>query len=153
MEKILYTLMNFLIFLLTATFAQQSQNDLPLNHLRKLDEKLRESILLGFDNYTPLIPDGYKNYSINFYTYFLFKNWNNTIFIENYLNDFSVNSFINNTDKSQNKVEFNCTYDDNSPIYDFIYNYCNDNFADCDNFYLVRYKCQSVENIEQGIPR
>ena len=153
MEKILYTLMNFLIFLLTATFAQQSQNDLPLNHLRKLDEKLRESILLGFDNYTPLIPDGYKNYSINFYTYFLFKNWNNTIFIENYLNDFIINSFINNTDKSQNKVEFNCTYDDNSPIYDFIYNYCNDNFANCDNFYLIRYKCQSIENIDQGIPR
>ena len=44
MEKILYTLMNFLIFLLTATFAQQSQNDLPLNHLRKSEMKNLEKV-------------------------------------------------------------------------------------------------------------
>ena len=81
MEK-KYLIINFLIFLLTIKFAQQSQNNFPLNHLRNLDEKLRETILLGFDNYTPLISDGYKNYSINFYTYFLFKNWNDTFFMK-----------------------------------------------------------------------
>ena len=84
MEKINMMIV-FLCLLVSMTFAQKSQNDLPINHQRKLDEKTRETILLGFDNYTPYIPNGYKNYTISFYTYFLAKNWNDTYFIHKFL--------------------------------------------------------------------
>lgn len=154
MEKI-YFIISFLIFLFASTFTQQYQNDLPFNHLRKIDEKLRESILLGFDNYTPLISEGYKNYSISFYTYFLLKNWNDTFIDENYFNNFIISSVINNTDKSQNKVQFNCTFVENCLIHDYGYYYYNfiHNFEDYVRFDLVQYICQSVDNIDVGVPR
>jgi hypothetical protein len=140
----------FLSLLASMTFAQKSQNDKPINHLRKLDEKIRETILLGFDNYTAFIPNGYKNYSILFKTYFLAKNWNYTYFINNYLNDFVIHTKINNTDKTQNYVNFNCKYDE----YRHINYYENDNvyYYDSDLFDLIIYLCQS-DYIDGGIPR
>ena len=133
----------FLSLLASMTFAQKSQNDKPINHLRNLDEKISETILLGFDNYTPYIPNGYKNYSIIFYTYFLAKNWNDTYFNDKYLNYFIIDSIINNTDKTQNKVNFNCTFNGNDPI---------EYYDDSDRFDLVNYLCQS-DYIDRGIPR
>ena len=132
----------FLSLLASMTFAQKSQNDLPINHLRKLDEKIRETILLGFDNYTASIPNGYKNYSILFKTYFLAKNWNYTYFINNYLNDFVIHTKINNTDKTQKYVNFNCQYVDFRQLYSY----------DSTLFYLVEYLCES-DYIDGGIPK
>ena len=144
MEKINMMIV-FLCLLVSMTFAQKSQNDLPINHLRKLDEKTRETILLGFDNYTPYIPNGYKNYSISFYTYFLAKNWNDTYFIHNYFNNFTLSSKINNTDKTQNYVNFKCIFYDYKTIINYDY--------DSDKFDLVAYLCESSNYIDGGIPR
>jgi len=135
----------FLCLLVSMTFAQKSQNDLPINHLRKLDEKTRETILLGFDNYTPYIPNGYKNYTISFYTYFLAKNWNDTYFIHNYFNNFTLSSKINNTDKTQNYVNFKCIFYDYKTIINYDY--------DSDKFDLVAYLCESSNYIDGGIPK
>ena len=141
----------FLSLLASMTFAQKSQNDKPINHLRNLDEKISETILLGFDNYTPSIPNGYKNYSIIFYTYFLAKNWDDTYLDDKYLNNFILYSKINNTDKTQNQVNFNCTFNGSREI-----NYYDNNdhyyYLDSDKFDLVRYLCQS-DYIDGGIPR
>ena len=144
MEKINMMIV-FLCLLVSMTFAQKSQNDLPINHLRKLDEKTRETILLGFDNYTPYIPTGYKNYTISFYTYFLAKNWNDTYFIHNYFNNFTLSSKINNTDKTQNYVNFKCIFYDYKTIINYDY--------DSDKFDLVAYLCESSDYIDGGIPR
>ena len=144
MEKINMMIV-FLCLLVSMTFAQKSQNDLPINHLRKLDEKTRETILLGFDNYTPYIPTGYKNYTIIFYTYFLAKNWNDTYFIHNYFNNFTLSSKINNTDKTQNYVNFKCIFYDYKTIINYDY--------DSDKFDLVAYLCESSDYIDGGIPR
>ena len=144
MEKINMMIV-FLCLLVSMTFAQKSQNDLPINHLRKLDEKTRETILLGFDNYTPYIPTGYKNYTIIFYTYFLAKNWNNTYFKDNYFNNFTLSSKIDNTDKTQNNVNFECTFHANDSI--------NNYYLDSDRFDLVAYLCESNDYIDRGIPR
>ena len=144
MEKI-NMMVIFLCLLVSMTFAQKSQNDLPINHLRKLDEKTRETILLGFDNYTPYIPTGYKNYTIIFYTYFLAKNWNNTYFKDNYFNNFTLSSKINNIDKTQNNVNFECTFHANDSI--------NNYYHDSDRFDLVAYLCESNDYIDRGIPR
>jgi len=135
----------FLCLLVSMTFAQKSQNDLPINHQRKLDEKTRETILLGFDNYTPYIPNGYKNYTISFYTYFLAKNWNDTYFIHNYFNNFTLSSKINNTDKTQNYVNFKCIFYDYKTIINYDY--------DSDKFDLVAYLCESSNYIDGGIPK
>ena len=144
MEKINMMIV-FLCLLVSMTFAQKSQNDLPINHLRKLDEKTRETILLGFDNYTPYIPTGYKNYTISFYTYFLAKNWNDTYFIHNYFNNFTLSSKINNTDKTQNNVNFECKFNNIKLINNYI--------KDSDRFDLVIYLCESSDYIDEGIPR
>ena len=144
MEKINMMIV-FLCLLVSMTFAQKSQNDLPINHQRKLDEKTRETILLGFDNYTPYIPNGYKNYTISFYTYFLAKNWNDTYFIHNYFNNFTLSSKINNTDKTQNYVNFKCIFYDYKTIINYDY--------DSDKFDLVAYLCESSNYIDGGIPK
>ena len=146
MEKINMMIV-FLCLLVSMTFAQKSQNDLPINHLRKLDEKIRETILLGFDNYTAYIPTGYRNYSIIFNTYFLAKNWNDTYLSDNYLNYFIIHSKIINTDKTQNYVNFNCTFDGSKSKTIIDYN------DDSDRFDLVKYLCQSNNYIDAGIPR
>ena len=142
MEKINMMIV-FLCLLVSMTFAQKSQNDLPINHLRKLDEKTRETILLGFDNYTPYIPTGFKNYTIIFYTYFLAKNWNDTYLIDKYFNNFTLSSKIYNTDKTQNNVNFECTFHANNSI----------NKYDSDRFDLIAYLCESNNYIDGGIPR
>jgi len=144
MEKINMMIV-FLCLLVSMTFAQKSQNDLPINHLRKLDEKTRETILLGFDNYTPYIPTGYKNYTIIFYTYFLAKNWNDTYLMDNYFNNFTLSSKINNIDKTQNNVNFECKFYDRNLINNYI--------KDSDRFDLVTYLCESSDYIDGGIPR
>ena len=143
MEKINLMIV-FLSLLASITFTQKSQNGLPINHLRKLDEKIRESILLGFDNYTTYIPNGYRNYSIIFNTYFLAKNWDDKYLDDNYLNDFIIRSIITNSDKSQNTVNFNCMCKDCETIYKKDY--------DSDRFDLVKYLCQS-NYIDGGIPK
>ena len=130
---------------LTFSYAQHPKQNLNLNHLRKLDEKTRETILLGFDNYTPYIPTGYKNYTIIFYTYFLAKNWNNTYFKDNYFNNFTLSSKIDNTDKTQNNVNFECTFHANDSI--------NNYDLDSDRFDLIAYLCESNDYIDRGIPR
>ena len=143
MEKINMMIV-FLCLLVSMTFAQKSQNDLPINQLRKLDENIRESILLGFDNYTAHIPNGYKNYSISFNTFFLTKNWNGTYLNNNYLNNFTIHTKINNTDKTQNDVNFLCIFEPNDWFYYDLRIY---------EHLLVKYSCQSNNYIDGGIPK
>ena len=143
MEKINMMIV-FLCLLVSMTFAQKSQNDLPINQLRKLDENIRESILLGFDNYTAHIPNGYKNYSISFNTFFLTKNWNGTYLNNNYLNNFTIHTKINNTDKTQNDVNFLCIFEPNDWFYYDLRIY---------ERLLLKYSCQSNNYIDGGIPK
>ena len=143
MEKIDF-MMIFLSMILFFSYTQQSEKDSPLNHPRKLEEKPLETILLGFDNYTPIIPDGYKNYSINFSTYFLLKNWNDTYFgyIEKY--NFTIGSQINFKSKNPYPIDFICIFNNNRTIYYYPF--------DGDRFDLVKYDCKSIGNIPEGVP-
>ena len=135
-------MMIFLSMLLSMTSAQLFQNGLPLNHPRKLEEYTNETILLGFDNYTTHIPEGFKNYTLSFYTYFLFKNWDPSLINDNCLNSFIITSKINDTNKKRFDKNFICGYDYSKAAYSG-----NDN-----QYYIVRYSCYS-EIIEGGIPK
>ena len=143
MEKInLMTI--FIGILLSMAFAQKTLNDLPLNQPRKLMEYTNETVLLGFDNYTAHIPNGYKNYTLSFFTYFLFKNWYNYDINSKYLNNFTITTRINDTNKNRFYTNFNCGYDKK---------YCYLNGSnDITKYLIVRYSCYS-ELIEGGIPK
>jgi len=129
----------FLIIILVLSYSQQS-NEEPLN---QPNETLRESILLGCDNYTPIIPNEYHNYNINFSIYFLLKNWNDTYIKFNKNDSFLINSLINVTNEGSHEVKFNCTFYNSSKIYYDI---------NSDRFDLAKYECQSIKNITEGIP-
>lgn len=135
-------------FIFICLFFIYLSKGLPLNHPRKLQEtKINETILLGFDNYTTF-PAGYNNYSISFYTYFLFKNWNWTEVPYNELNSFLINSEINCTNKKKISRTFNCSFSANDTIYP-IKNIDED---DIDKFDIISFECQS-NLIEEGIPK
>lgn len=132
-------------FIFISLFFIYLSKGLPLNHPRKLQEtKINETILLGFDNYTTF-PAGYNNYSISFYTYFLFKNWNWNEVPYNELNSFLINSEINCTNKKKIYQTFNCSSTD-IPIFSY------DNEDDIDKFDIISFECQS-NLIEEGIPK
>ena len=141
MEKI-NLMMIFLSMALSMTFAQNFQNDLPLKQPRKLVEYTNETVLLGFDNYTAHIPEGYKNYTLSFYTYFLFKNWDSSLINVIYLNSFTITSKINDTNKNRFDKNFICEYNYSRPAYS----------GNNKQYYIVRYSCYS-DLIESGIPK
>ena len=138
MEKMSF-MTKFLIMILVLSYSQQSDEE-PLN---QPNETLRESILLGCDNYTPIIPNEYHNYNINFSIYFLLKNWNDTYIKFNKNDSFLINSLINVTNEGSHEVKFNRTFYNSSKIYYDI---------NSDRFDLAKYECQSIKNITEGIP-
>ena len=142
MEKINFMTI-FIGMLISMAFSQKTQNDLPLNKPRKLMEYTNETILLGFDNYTAHIPDGYKNYTLSFFTYFLFKNWYPYYIDDKYLNNFTITTRINDTNKNRFYTNFICVYDK--------YRDLREN-NEITKYYIVRYSCDS-ELIERGIPK
>ena len=142
MEKINFMTI-FIGMLISMAFSQKTQNDLPLNQPRKLMEYTNETILLGFDNYTAHIPDGYKNYTLSFFTYFLFKNWYPIYINDKYLNNFTITTRIDDTNKNRFYTNFICVYD---------YQRYLDQSNEITKYYIVRYSCNS-ELIERGIPK
>ena len=144
MEKISFMIL--VSMLLTTLLAQNSKSGLPLNKPRNLEEKPSETILLGFDNYTTDISNGYKNYTIYFKTYFLFKNWNYTIYPFTKLNNLTIESVIIDTNKNQFYTKFNCINHAAEDIRDFTES------GDINTYYLVRYECNSG-TIKEGIPK
>ena len=143
MKKINF-MMIFLSMLFSMTSAQLFQNGLPLNHPRKLEEYTNETILTGFDNYTTHIPEGFKNYTLSFYTYFLFKNWDPLLINDNCLNSFIITSKINDTNKNRFDKNFICGYDNSKGAYSG-----NNNRL----YYIVRYSCYSEIIEGGGIPK
>ena len=113
MEKKIFIL---LLSLLSAiSFAQLSENGLPLNNLRKLESSSPEIILFGYDQYNFTYDSSTKQSNCNFTVHFLLKNWNYT---EEDINDETIIKFNNITlkaiinyqgDDEGKEAEFNCS--------------------------------------------
>ena len=73
-KNIFMILMNLLLVVSYSELSGKHQN---LKHPRKLETDNRETILIGFDNYTRT-PLPNSNSVLTFYTYFLLKNWSDT---------------------------------------------------------------------------
>jgi hypothetical protein len=105
-----------LLSLLSAiSFAQLSENGLPLNNLRKLESSSPEIILLGYDQYNFTYDSSTKQSNCNFTVHFLLKNWNYT---KDDINDETIIKFNNITlkgiinyqgDDEGKEAEFNCS--------------------------------------------
>ena len=105
-----------LLSLLSAiSFAQLSENGLPLNKLRKLESSSNETILLGYDQYNFTYDSSTKQSNCNFTVHFLLKNWNYTeedINNEDYIkfNNITLKGIINyQGDDEGREAEFNCS--------------------------------------------
>ena len=113
MEKKIFIL---LLSLLSAiSFAQLSENGLPLNKLRKLESGSNETILLGYDRYNFTYDSSTKQSNCNFTVHFLLKNWNYTqgmINDEEYIkfNNITLKAIIHYQGDDEGKeAEFNCS--------------------------------------------
>lgn len=113
MEKKIFIL---LLSLLSAiSFAQLSENGLPLNKLRKLESSSNETILLGYDQYNFTYDSSTKQSNCNFTVHFLLKNWNytkNEIKYETNIkfNNITLKAIINYQGDDEGKeAEFNCS--------------------------------------------
>jgi len=105
-----------LLSLLSAiSFAQLSENGLPLNKLRKLESSSPETILLGYDRYNFTYDSSTKQSNCNFTVHFLLKNWNYTygmINSDDYIrfNNITLKAIINYQGDDEGKeAEFNCS--------------------------------------------
>jgi len=105
-----------LLSLLSAiSFAQLSENGLPLNKLRKLESSSNETILLGYDQYNFTYDSSTKQSNCNFTVHFLLKNWNYTIddFKDETIikfNNITLKAIINYQGDDEGKeAEFNCS--------------------------------------------
>jgi hypothetical protein len=108
--------------LLVVSYSQLSGKHQNLKHPRKLETDNRETILIGFDNYTRT-PLPNSNSVLTFYTYFLLKNWNSTQ-INDYLNNLNNISITSNITTAYNKTivpydnkDFDCSFYE-EPIYE-----------------------------------
>lgn len=130
---------NFMLLfcmLLVISYSQPTKKG--LNHLRKLDTAMNETILIGFDNYTKTPIDNEKNFNLSFNTYFLLKNWNKTIIEENEFNNINISSNINYHENMVKNTTpnaiFNCFRDKDYVKYfgkgEYTYHY-----------YIMRYVC------------
>ena len=104
--------MFLLCMLLVISYSQPTEKG--LNHLRKLENADKETILIGFDNYNKTLIDNDKNFSLTFNTYFLLKNRHNTKIKCNEFdfNDINIRSFITyhkNEEKPNITAIFNCS--------------------------------------------
>ena len=111
-KNIFMILMNLL---LVFSYSQLSGKHPNLKHPRKLETDNRETILIGFDNYTRT-PLPNSNSVLTFYTYFLLKNWSDTQIIE-YLKNHNNISITSNITTAYNKTivpydnkDFDCSF-------------------------------------------
>ena len=153
-KNIFMILMNLL---LVVSYSQLSGKHQNLKHPRKLETDNRETILIGFDNYTRT-PLPNSNSVLTFYTYFLLKNWNSTQ-INDYLNNPNNISITSNITTAYNKTivpydnkDFDCSfskepiYEDEDVIYYSYSHYCLFDYKRYDKSYkskcLIKYKCK-----------
>ena len=131
-----------LCIILSISYSQLSQRDFNLKHPRKLETDNRETILIGFDNYTRT-PLPNSNSVLTFYTYFLLKNWNSTQ-INEYLNNPNNISITSNITTAYNKTivpydnkDFDCSISEDR----YNYHFCsrdNEENEKC----LIKYECK-----------
>ena len=143
-KNIFMILMNLL---LVVSYSQLSGKHPNIKSSRKLDANLKETILLGFDNYSRIPYDNIVHNS-TFYTYFLLKNWkqekmNN---LENEKTEFILDSNVTYMESKNgiDQIKFYCSFNCSESIYKY---YEND-----ENFTLVKYFCQS-DQITKDIPK
>ena len=145
-----------LLSLLSAiSFAQLSENGLPLNKLRKLESSSNETILLGYDRYNFTYDSSTKQSNCNFTVHFLLKNWNyseldinNDIIIK--FNNISLKAIINYQGDDEGKeAEFNCSKKEIEPIYS---NYYSDECNPYCHYYHARFLCD-YNLTGRGIPK
>ena len=129
-----------LINILIISYAQITPYQYNLNHQRKLELDLNETILIGFDNYTEERKD--KTTNLNFNTYYMMKSnitcdkFNTN---EIFKNSFNISSKIySNSTKFENK-DFICYIDSNS---NFKYKIKDNTNYD----YFVIYTCKTTLN-------
>ena len=134
-----------LINILIISYAQITPYQYNLNHQRKLELDLNETILIGFDNYTEERKD--TSTYLNFNTYYMVKSnisCSNINITEIFQNSFYISSRIySNSTYYENKV-FSCDYDEyfkhkdnDNTNYDYDYYYY---------YYIVKYTCKTTLN-------
>jgi hypothetical protein len=128
--------------LLVVSYSQLSGKHQNLKHPRKLETDNRETILIGFDNYTRT-PLPNSNSVLTFYTYFLLKNWNSTQ-INEYLNNPNNISITSNITTAYNKTivpydnkDFDCSISEDGNNYHFC-SRDNEENEKC----LIKYECK-----------
>ena len=138
-KNIFMILMNLL---LVVSYSQLSGKHQNLKHPRKLETDNRETILIGFDNYTRT-PLPNSNSVLTFYTYFLLKNWNSTQ-INEYLNNPNNISITSNITTAYNKTivpydnkDFDCSISEDGNNYHFC-SRDNEENEKC----LIKYECK-----------
>ena len=149
-----------LLTLLSAiSFAQLSENGLPLNKLRKLESSSPETILLGYDRYNFTYDSSTKQSNCNFTVHFLLKNWNYTygmIKDEKIIkfNNITLKAIINYQGDDEGKeAEFNCSKTEIKP---FVERYFELNYDYYDNYYYPYYRVQFLCDYNltgRGIPK
>ena len=137
MEKI--NSLFFLSILLVLAYSQLSDKGTPLNLPRKLQEKLNETILLGYENYNITSKDGLWAY---FDTIFYLKNWTTDYIniMSNTSDYFIIKSIISNLNESK-QIDFTCNND-----YQWFYSYNLDNHNDhCkeNGYCFAKYTCEA----------
>ena len=145
-----------LLSLLSAiSFAQLSENGLPLNKLRKLESSSNETILLGYDHYNFTYDSSTKQSNCNFTVHFLLKNWNYTIddFKDETIikfNNITLKAIINYQGDDEGKeAEFNCSKKEIEPIYS---KYDSDEYYPYYHYYRARFLCD-YNLTGRGIPK
>ena len=137
MEKI--NSLFFLSILLVLAYSQLSDKGTPINLPRKLQEKLNETILLGYENYNITSKDGLWAY---FDTIFYLKNWTTDYIniMSNTSDYFIIKSIISNLNESK-QIDFTCNND-----YQWFYSYNLDNYNDhCkeNGYCFAKYACEA----------
>ena len=145
-----------LLSLLSAiSFAQLSENGLPLNKLRKLESSSNETILLGYDQYNFTYDSSTKQSNCNFTVHFLLKNWNYSIYEINrdeYIkfNNITLKAIINYQGDDEGKeAEFNCSKKEIETIDSY---YDSTEYYPYNHYYHAQFLCD-YNLTGRGIPK
>jgi len=152
--KIRMEKMNLIIFLfmmiLTFSQAQLSKQNLNLNHPRKLEENINQTILLGYENYNYSAP-----YDLVYFdTLFYLKNWsdNDIKFMTNdLLEHFNFDATVY-YEKANETTQFTCKnnytwFRNNYYSLDYHYPNCTET-----GYCIAKYRCE-LNITGKGVPR
>ena len=126
-----------LINILIVSYAQITPYQYNLNHQRKLELDLNETILIGFDNYTEERKDATTN--LNFNTYYMIKSNIECYYFnitEIFKNSFNISSRIYSNSTNFENKDFICDIDSNIKCTCIIE----------DNNCVVKYTCKTTLN-------